>query len=249
MRNRESWRPSKYVRRNGRLRASRDPKEVGVGSRLVADLVAAAYDEALPRHARGKLLDLGCGKAPLFGAYRDRVTDVTCADWGKSLHGGEYLDVECDLTEPLPFQDGEFDTVLLSDVLEHIPEPARLWGEMSRILAPGGRLLLNVPFLYWLHEQPHDYYRYTEFALRRFAEGAGMRLLELRPIGGAPEVMADLFAKNVARVPAVGRALASAVQAAAFAFTRSGVGKRVSESSGSAFPARLLPCCRETGVK
>lgn len=212
MRNREGWRPSKYVRRNGRLVASRDPREVAVGTRLVADLVAAAYDAALPRHARGRLLDLGCGKAPLFETYRDRVTDVTCADWGKSLHGGAYLDVECDLTEPLPFREKEFDTILLSDVLEHIPEPLRLWAEMARVLAPGGRILLNVPFLYWLHEQPHDYYRFTEFALRRFAEGAGLAVLELGPVGGWPQVMADLFAKGVAGVPLVGRPLASLAQ-------------------------------------
>ena len=78
MRNREDWRPSKYVYRRGRLMGSRDPKEVAVSSRLMADLVAAHYDRYLKEHARGRLLDLGCGKMPLLHAYAELVDEVTC---------------------------------------------------------------------------------------------------------------------------------------------------------------------------
>ena len=80
MRNYDIWQPSKYVYRNGKLTASRDEREVGVSSRLIVDLVAGVYDKGLRQYARGKLLDLGCGKVPLFMAYRDYLTHNVCAD-------------------------------------------------------------------------------------------------------------------------------------------------------------------------
>ena len=61
----------------------------------------------------------------------------------------------------------------------------------------GGKLVLGVPFLYWLHEVPHDYYRYTEFALRRFCQRSGLRVVELVPYGGLPEVLLDLISKDL----------------------------------------------------
>ena len=56
---------------------------------------------------------------------------------------------------------------------------------------------MNVPFYYWLHERPHDYYRYTEYALRRFAETAGFNFLLIKTLGGVPEIIADILAKNL----------------------------------------------------
>ena len=95
---------------------------------------------------------------------------------------------------------------------------------------------MNVPFYYWLHEQPHDYYRYTEFALRRFAENSGLRLIQLKPIGGAPEIMADIFAKNILRLPKLGRSLALIAQWVTLRFIRTKLGKKVSEATSSNFP-------------
>jgi len=61
MKHRDSWKPTKYVYKKGKLIASRDPNQVSIGSRLIADLVAAMYGCGLRQHAKGKLLDLGCG--------------------------------------------------------------------------------------------------------------------------------------------------------------------------------------------
>lgn len=167
MRNKESWKPSKFIYKKGRLTATKDPAELAIHSRLIADITAKNYEHLLSKYAHGKLLDLGCGKVPLYAAYRDHVEENICVDWENSLHQNEFLDFNCDLTQNLKFNDGEFDTIILSDVLEHIPEPQRLWDEMARILAPDGVIIMNVPFFYFLHELPHDYYRYTEYALRR----------------------------------------------------------------------------------
>jgi SAM-dependent methyltransferase len=207
-----------------------------VASRLIADRTAGFYDAHLKLHAKGRLLDLGCGKVPLYDAYRDYVTDCVCVDWGNSLHKNDYLDFEADLTQTLPFKDGEFDTIVLSDVLEHIPDPDRFCQEMARVLSAHGKLLMNVPYFYWLHEKPYDFYRYTEFALRRFMERSGMEVVELLATGGSPEVLADFLAKNVRRVPVIGAPTAIFSQWAVAAFTGTPIGRKVSVASGQTYP-------------
>ncbi len=57
MRNRDGWRPSKYVYKEGKLIASRDKDEASSGSRLMVNLVPEFYNKNLRQHAKGKLLD------------------------------------------------------------------------------------------------------------------------------------------------------------------------------------------------
>lgn len=201
MRNVDRWHPSKFEMHRGRWRASRDVRQVGLTSRLMVDRIADAYTSALTRHASGHLLDLGCGHVPLFAAYRTLVDTVTCADWPQTLHPSPHLDNEIDLSEPLPWPAHRFDTVLLTDVLEHLPYPERLWQELARVLRPGGKVIVGVPFMYWLHEEPHDYYRYTEHRLRRFCEDNGFSVLQCRSYGGATDTMADIACKGLGRSP------------------------------------------------
>jgi SAM-dependent methyltransferase len=242
-----SWVPSKYITTRGQLRASRDTGEVNVASRLVADLVAGFYQDAIPAHAYGSLLDLGCGKAPLYATYAPVVSQTVCVDWENSLHPNPHLDLTHDLTEPLPFASESFGTVILSDVLEHMRRPVELISEIARVLEPGGVLLMNVPFLYWLHETPHDYYRYTRFALSGFADDAGLEVVTLRSIGGAPLVLGDLVSKLLAQFGSVGSWLAALVQRLTSAFTRSGLGRQFSDRTAEVWPigyamvARKLP--------
>lgn len=236
MKNRDKWQPSKYIYRKGRLVASRDPKEVGVSSRLIVDLIAKAYDESIRRNAKGKLLDLGCGKVPFFMVYRDYVADNICVDWENTKHKNVYLDFECDLTKNLPLKDGEFDTIILSDVLEHIPSPEHLCKEISRVLSTNGRLMMNVPFYYHLHERPHDYYRYTEYALRRFIENSGLKLLQIDSLGGVPEILADILAKSFQRIPVIGESFAIFIQWSTLLFIRTRFGRKISEGTKRNFP-------------
>lgn len=232
---------------NGILRSSR--KSVGIGSRLIADTTAGFYGKYLPKFAKGKLLDLGCGKAPFHFVYKKYVTQVILVDWGNSKSGNAHLDYIYDLTKPLPFPDNEYDTIILSDVLEHIPNPMNLWLEMSRVLKPEGTLILNVPFFHYLHDIPHDYYRYTEYALRYFASATGMKVLVLEEIGGLPEVLADLCIRYVRRycqyipvlgkklyIPVLGKKLPYiAYYIAKFLLTTTLV-RKISEKSSEAFP-------------
>lgn len=236
MKNQADWKPGKYIYIKGKLKASKDPKEVAISSRLITDIVASLYGTYLPQYARGKLVDLGCGKVPLYEVYRQHIENNTCVDWGNSLHPGIHVDYECDLGDVLPFNNCEFDTLLLSDVLEHIANPDIVWNEISRILSPGGIAFINTPFFYCLHEIPNDYFRYTEFALRHFAKTNGFTILLLRSIGGTPEILGDMFAKHFLHFPIIGGFLAAAIQKITQAFISTSVGKSISAKTGRIFP-------------
>jgi SAM-dependent methyltransferase len=201
MRDKHLWRATKYVAVDGLLRSDPTGTYVSVGSRLLADLTAKDYQAALKTYARGRFLDLGCGSAPLFGVYRDLADEVICVDWPASLHQQRHIDIFADLTRPLPLRDASFDTVLLSDVLEHIPNPESLVTEISRILRPGGSTVIGVPFMYWLHETPHDFNRYTRYQLERLLTNAGLKVVQLAEIGGSPEVVADVIGKTLLTRP------------------------------------------------
>ncbi len=202
MRNEHQWRPTKFMQTSRGLRASRDARMVAVSSRFIADILASQYEQAIREHARGRLLDLGCGYVPLYAAYRQFVESVFCTDWETTLHPCPYLDFTANLSEIIPLADSSFDTVVLTDVLEHIPEPSKLIGEIARILTPAGKLIAAVPFFYGLHEEPFDFYRYTEHALRRLCDLNHLRVLRLEPYGGMPDIFLDLTSKGIAELPA-----------------------------------------------
>lgn len=235
MRNKDRWAPSKFVFKKGKLVASRNLREVAGSSRLMTDIIASHYDSHIPRYVSGKLIDLGCGRVPLYEAYKRHVDDNICVDWKNTFHRNEFVDYECNLAEHLPFGEEEFDTIILSDVLEHIERPEQLWQEMARILRPGGKILMNVPFFYWLHEEPYDYYRYTSFVLKRFAENAGFEIIHLEATGGTPEILADILAKHIQIIPLVGTGLAISIQFVA-SFLIKIMGKKLSNKTATKYP-------------
>jgi SAM-dependent methyltransferase len=193
MRNEDKWKPSKFIEQNGKWMPSRET--IGTGSWLMGDLMTSAYSDVILRHCRGRVIDVGCGPAPLYGMYRRQATSVTCIDWDNSLHDVSFCDKYVDLNDKWDVPSEAFDTIIATDVLEHLHSPSTFFSEISRICAPGGKLILGVPFMYWIHEAPHDYLRHTEFSLRRLAAESGMSVVELFGYGGAPEVIADLTLK------------------------------------------------------
>jgi SAM-dependent methyltransferase len=236
MKHPELWQPSKFIYKKGKLAGSRNKNLVGISSRLVVDIVATHYDIHLKDHVRGNLIDLGCGRVPLYEAYNKYASTCTCADWENSSHKNQHLDYVCDLNQLLPFKDEEFDTIILSDVLEHIKYPGNLWTEMARILTPGGKVILNVPFFYKLHEIPHDYFRYTQYALENFAAHSALKIILLKPIGGVPEILTDITSKNIIRIPAIGKYMAMFIQQICSIFIKTSVGKKLSKKTGTQFP-------------
>lgn len=198
MKNPELWQPSKVLWQSRSRRYVPNPRYVALGSRHIVRLLAVEYARVITAHARGRMLDCGCGDVPYYGMYRDLVSETLCIDWGQGVHGKVHVDRDVDLNQTLPMASESFDTVLLADVLEHIAAPEHLVAELVRVLAPEGKLLAMVPFFYQVHEPPHDYYRYTRFALERMCGDAGLTLIELKPYGGYPDVLLDLFNKGLA---------------------------------------------------
>ena len=243
MRNREIWRESKYVWAKGGLRSSADVSEVRIESRFLGDILAQAYASAIQQHARGRLLDLGCGKAPLYGIYRGCTEEIICVDWVNTRHRSPYLDLEQDLNQPLPVAAASIDTMLATDVLEHIAHPSDLWREMARLLAPGGKLILGVPFLYGVHEAPYDYFRYTEFALQMFCRENGLAVVELKRMGGSPEVQIDFAAKHLG----FSRIASVCLYHLGRLFVRSPLGQRLSQLSAPYFPLGYCLVARKNG--
>lgn len=181
------------------------------GSTLVAARVAAFYDAELSRCAQGTLIDLGAGESPLRDFYTRFVDRSWSIDWPTSAHDLD-IDMAADLNAGLPLRAGSVDTILLSDVLEHLAEAPDFLVECARALRPGGVMIGNVPFLYWLHEEPHDYYRYTEFGLRHLFGRAGFSSVEIINIGGGGDVVVDVVAKCIAQVPVLGPPVAVLLQ-------------------------------------
>ncbi len=114
-----------------------------------------------------------------------------------SLHKSKHIDVFADLNKPLPLASSSADCILSTSVLEHISEPELLFSEMSRILKNGGHLILSVPFLYHIHEEPDDFFRYTKFGLEKLSKDAGFEIVFLRHYGSAAGVMVDVFSKII----------------------------------------------------
>jgi SAM-dependent methyltransferase len=155
----------------------------------IAGFLTAAAAE-LPSGAR--VADIGAGEAP----YRELFahTDYVTVDWAQTIHEGPRAGVDIVASaDAIPVDDASFDAVLLTQVLEHVPEPARVLAELRRVLRPGGRLYLTAPLVWELHELPHDYYRYTEPGLRHLLDGAGYVDVRVEPRNDCFTTLAQLM--------------------------------------------------------
>lgn len=85
----------------------------------------------------------------------------------------------------LPFADCSLDCVVCLEVIEHVTDPALVVGEIARVLRVGGRAWLSMPFLYPVHDAPHDYQRFTVHGLRRDIGRAGLEVVSIRQCGHA----------------------------------------------------------------
>lgn len=132
---------------------------------------------------KGTLIDLGCGESPFKHEILPFVDCYIGLDWINSLHNGN-VDVFVDLNCPLPFANESAHTVISFEVLEHICEPQKMLNESYRILKSGGHLILSVPFMWWVHEAPWDYFRYTRYGLIYLLEKAGYIDIQISETSG-----------------------------------------------------------------
>jgi SAM-dependent methyltransferase len=151
----------------------------------------------------GRLLDAGAGNQPYREWYAPMVKQVVAVD-AAPIDGLSALA----FADRLPFADATFDTVLSTQVWEHVEDPGRAAREAFRVLRPGGHLVVTVPFFYPTHEAPYDYGRFTRYGLDAVLRSAGFEVVRLDAEGGPLLLGTHLCVLAVTQVlNAVGRLL------------------------------------------
>lgn len=137
----------------------------------------------LKSDCRGRLLDIGCGDKPFKPFIEGIVDEYIGLEHPDSPNNISQADI-FGSADDLPFSENSFDTVLLIQVLEHVEEPGIVLSEIQRVLKPGGKLIIAVPFIYPEHESPRDFYRYTRYGLFYLTSKVGLDALSLYPVAG-----------------------------------------------------------------
>jgi len=137
-----------------------------------------------PYASEEKTLEVGAYGRPSYGCFfPNRI--------GIDVREGPGVDRVASVYQ-LPFSDNEFQIVLCMSVLEHLEEPYRAVAEMHRVLKPGGRIIVSVPFLFPIHDAPGDYWRFTKYGLKHlFREGWDIK--EVKAEADAQDSMAVLL--------------------------------------------------------
>jgi SAM-dependent methyltransferase len=150
---------------------------------LIYSLIDPELEVMLRRYAHGRMADIGCGVKPYRAMASSLVTEHVGIDHESSLHGKAHVDV-VGTAYAIPQPDASFDTVLCTDVLEHLEEPGVAIAEAHRVLKQGGVAIYTVPFFWHLHEQPRDFYRFTQYGLKYLFERNHFEVLELKALSG-----------------------------------------------------------------
>lgn len=138
----------------------------------------------------GDVLDVGCGRMPyrkFTRAKRYVGVDIDSPVTRQLAAADIFYD-----GHTLPFPAESFDTVLCSQVLEHVFEPENFLREIARVLRPGGKLVLTVPFVWDEHEQPQDFGRYSSFGLAALLNRTGFTLEVQRKAVAGPWAIVQL---------------------------------------------------------
>jgi SAM-dependent methyltransferase len=125
-----------------------------------------------------KILDIGCGTKPYQKFVNSNVeyigVDIDVANKDVDIYSSAYnIDIEeCSIDYVVSFQ-----------VLEHLEEPLKMLEEAYRVLKEEGEIYLTVPMSEHLHEEPYDFFRYTEHGLIYLLKKAGFKQVKIIRMG------------------------------------------------------------------
>lgn len=142
------------------------------------------YRTVLPllrTYAHGALLDLGAGTAPFKDLAEPQATCYHTLDRREGLAA---LTFRADIMDLAWIDPESYDTVLCLEVLEHLPNPQATLLQVHRILRPAGAVILSVPHLSRLHDEPDDYFRFTRHGLSVLLAKAGFQVMSCQETGG-----------------------------------------------------------------
>lgn len=168
---------------------------------ILADLLAWLKD-TIPA-TKGVVLDFGCGDSPYHPLFGERP--YARADLGP----GEKLDFVIQPDETISAPDGAFQTILSTQVLEHVDLYREYLRECHRLLAPGGKLLISTHGFFEEHGHPHDFHRWTLTALGRDLERAGFVVERADKLTVGPRALlylmgSQMWKANASRKSALG---------------------------------------------
>ena len=126
--------------------------------------------EEIAQSAQGCVLDLGAGTQKIRGFLSPSCEYISLDYHETATQWYETIPSVFGDAAALPFPKDSMNTVLLLDVLEHLPDPEMCLKEVHRVLMTDGKLIFQVPFLYPLHDVPYDFQRWTLFGLHRLAQ-------------------------------------------------------------------------------
>ena len=152
--------------------------------------IEPALQRARP-YAQGTMLDIGCGTRryePIFTGCVERYVGL---DWPQ-VADRALPDVIGDAMR-IPLRSASIDTALATELMEHLPSPHGFLMEVARVLRGPGTLILSVPFMEPLHEEPRDYYRFTPYSLRLLLEEHGFTIRQMWNRGGWWSVVLGSF--------------------------------------------------------
>lgn len=142
----------------------------------------------LTRYVSGKTLDFGAGSAKYRNIISPHASEYITFD----MLPGEHIDVVGDALNP-PFPDSTFDTVISTQMLEHIERPWIVVNRIKRILKPGGVCIITAPFLVPYHADPNDFFRYTKQGMESLFKNEGFTIEESGGYGNTPTVLAEML--------------------------------------------------------
>lgn len=151
---------------------------------LISPIFYGHHKITLPlllKYAKGTLIDLGCGYLPYKNFLSGKVQKYDSLDLYPRTTDVTYTG---DIQDMRMVDENFYDTALCLEVLEHVADPFRACREISRILKSGGNLILSVPHLSRMHDEPHDYYRFTNYGIQVILGQAGFTILEIQDRGG-----------------------------------------------------------------
>ena len=137
--------------------------------RMLFDFQVLTVYRDLHKHLpgfRGDVLDVGCGQSPyrfLLNEESTRYVGIDIADADKFDYDNSEI-VPLD-GEHIPFPDEQFDAVICTEVLEHVPHFQGLVDEIHRVMKEGGQAVVTVPWSARFHYAPYDYFRFTPSSL------------------------------------------------------------------------------------
>lgn len=140
-------------------------------------------NEMAPLYASRILVDIGCGKKPYQSIFAPYVSRHIGVDLVESNNITSIVDI-IGSAYKTTLQESFCETVLCTEVFEHLEDPLSATREMNRILKNNGIVILTVPFFWPIHDAPRDFYRYSEYGLRYLFENSGFEIVEIRPLTG-----------------------------------------------------------------